>query len=83
MVAIETTRMSTRGQVIIPKRVRDATGSVAETLFAVSSFDDDTIVLRKIDRERLLQDFRNVRAKVQKRFPPSVIDAAVRAARRA
>ena len=47
---VETTKMCTKGQVIIPKHTREFTNSTKETNFTVFPIDKETIVLNKIER---------------------------------
>jgi len=44
---VETTRLSSKGQIVLPKSVRDAQGWVAGTEFRIESYQDG-IVLRPI-----------------------------------
>ncbi|MBD3309737.1 AbrB family transcriptional regulator [Candidatus Woesearchaeota archaeon] len=57
---IETTRMSTRGQVIIPKEIRDEISADEGTIFAVMPLDKNTIVMKKIDKKKLADEFKNL-----------------------
>ena len=60
---VETTKMSTKGQVIIPKGTRLFTESGENTLFTVFPLDRETIVLKKIDAEKA------IRARVKGKLP--------------
>jgi bifunctional DNA-binding transcriptional regulator/antitoxin component of YhaV-PrlF toxin-antitoxin module len=79
---IDTAKMSERGQVVIPKSVRDFIGASEETLFAVSALDKETVVMRKLDTDRLLQEFRKLR-KGALTFSRREIEEEIDAARRA
>lgn len=80
--SVETTKMSTKGQVIIPKRAREFTGSGKETIFTVFPFDKDTIVLRKLDSEKIVKEFRLLRAKVKGKLSEAEVCGIVGKARR-
>lgn len=64
--AVDTTKMSTRGQVIIPKGIRDYIGAEEDTIFTVISLDRETIVMKKLDKKRLINEFRTIRTKTKK-----------------
>jgi bifunctional DNA-binding transcriptional regulator/antitoxin component of YhaV-PrlF toxin-antitoxin module len=63
---IDTTKMSTRGQVIIPKDIREYIGVERDTIFTVMPLDKDTIIMKKMDKKKLLDEFRNIRNSVGK-----------------
>ncbi len=48
MGEVVVTRMSSKGQIVVPKSLRDALGLEIGELFAMFG-DDDTIILKKID----------------------------------
>ncbi|MBI2142837.1 AbrB/MazE/SpoVT family DNA-binding domain-containing protein [Candidatus Woesearchaeota archaeon] len=59
---METTKMSSRGQVVIPENVRAAVSASEGTLFAVVG-SRDTIVLKKIgmpSKEALIKDLEKI-----------------------
>ncbi len=66
MVVVETTKMSTRGQVVIPKRIREFLNVNEDSIFTVVALDRETIVLRKLSKEKILADFAKIRKKVKK-----------------
>ena len=65
---IETAKMSERGQIIIPKEIRGEINADIGTIFAVSTLDKDTIVMKKLD---LVSEFRKLRGKARKVSPQS------------
>lgn len=65
---IETTKMSTRGQVIIPKEIREYISAEEGTLFTVATIDQETLIMKKIDKSKLIQEFRNIRERVKKKL---------------
>ena len=77
---IETAKMSERGQIIIPKEVREEVDASADTIFAVSTLDKDTIVMKKLDTTSLVSEFRRLRDKAKK-VSPAKIEGEINAAR--
>jgi len=66
---IQTTKMSSRGQVVIPQRVREIVQADEGTLFTIMG-SKDTIVLKKIkahSRESLIRDLENMATEGRKR----------------
>lgn len=57
---IETTTMSTRGQVIIPKKIRDHISASEGSIFIVMPLDKDTIVMKRIDKKKLADEFKGL-----------------------
>lgn len=80
---IETTKMSTRGQVIIPKDVREYIKAEENTIFTVVPLDKDTILMKKMDKKKLLEEFRNIRSSVKEKLSAEEIDNEIRASRKA
>ncbi len=74
--------MSTRGQVIIPKGIREQAGLEENDLFAVSAIDKDTIVLKRFDKEEWSERFRKLRASIKQDMTMDEIDAIVKEVRR-
>jgi len=64
--AVDTTKMSTRGQVIIPKDIRDYVGAEENTIFTVMPLDRETIIMKKLDKKRLINEFRAIRMRTKK-----------------
>jgi len=77
---IETAKMSERGQIIIPKDIREEIHADTNTIFAVSSIDKDTIVMKKLDTQSLVSEFRRLRSKAKK-ISPKEIEEKIHAAR--
>ncbi len=86
---IETTKMSSRGQVVIPENVRAVVSASEGTLFAVVG-SEDTIVLKKIglpSKEALIKDLEKIAQEGRKRLESkglkeSDIPGMIRRARR-
>ena len=60
-MTIETAKMSERGQIIIPKEVREFINAGQDTIFTVMPLDTDTIIMKKLDKEKLIREFRDIR----------------------
>ena len=71
-MSMETAKMSERGQIIIPKEIREEVGASTNTIFAVSTLDKDTIVMKKLDAEAIIKKFREFRRKTKKMSPAQI-----------
>ncbi len=71
-MVIETAKMSERGQVIIPKEVREAVGASTDTIFAFGTINKDTIVMKKLDTRSLIEEFKKLRSKAKKVSPEEI-----------
>ena len=87
---METTKMSSKGQVVIPENIRSAVSASEGTLFAVIG-SKDTIVLKKMDlpsKEELIKELEKIAKEGRKRLESkglkeSDIDRIVQKSRRA
>ncbi|MDY6788685.1 MAG: AbrB/MazE/SpoVT family DNA-binding domain-containing protein [Candidatus Nanohaloarchaea archaeon] len=79
---IDTTKMSSRGQVIVPKKIRRDIGAEKGDIFTVASADENTVVLKKIDKEKLIAEFRDVREELDERLSQEDIDEEIKAFRK-
>jgi len=82
MIDIDTTKMSERGQVVIPKQIRDFIEAQDNTIFTVYPLDKDTIVLKKLDRPALLAEFRRIRRNVSLKLSAMDVTDAVKKTRK-
>ena len=82
MTEIETAKMSERGQIIIPKEVRDFIDANKSTIFTVMPLDKDTIIMKKIDKERLIKEFKSIRVGVKKKLRSKDINEEIRQTRK-
>ncbi len=67
---IEITRMSSKGQVVIPQDIRESMKAKEGTLFAVFG-TDDTILLKRMEipsKEKLIESFNKIGAEGRKRM---------------
>ena len=62
---VEETKMSTRGQIVIPKGMREYIKADKDTVFLVIPIDKETIVLKKSDKLKLLNEFRKIRKSIK------------------
>ena len=65
MSEVETAKMSERGQIIIPKDIRKYIGAIEDTIFTIMPLDKETIVMKKLDKMKLLREFNNIRSNVK------------------
>ena len=72
-MSVETVKMSSKGQVVIPNEIRELIGADEGTVFAVTN-DKDTVILKKLNlpsKEELLSQLTSVarenKARLQKR----------------
>ena len=59
---VETTKMSSKGQIVIPQEIREELNAEEGTVFAVMS-SNNTIILKKIEKpskEALIEDLKNI-----------------------
>ena len=75
--SVETTKMSTKGQVTIPKEIRDFTESGAETIFTVFLLNKETIILKKLNKQKIVGEFRALRAKVKSKISEAEVGEIV------
>jgi AbrB family looped-hinge helix DNA binding protein len=69
-MGIETTKMSSKGQVVVPQDIREELGVEEGDIFAIFG-SHDTIVLKKIEtpsRESLIKDFKEIAVEGKKRL---------------
>ncbi len=66
MAEIETAKMSERGQIIIPKGVREYIEARENTIFTVMPLNKETIIMKKLDKIKLIQEFRSIRKSAEK-----------------
>ena len=66
-ISVEPAKMSTRGQIVIPQAVREKVNVGKDALFMVGAVDEDTIVLKKVNRQKMMDDFLKMRQQIIKR----------------
>ena len=68
-MTIETVKMSSKGQIVIPQGIREEIHAKEGSIFAVVS-NKDTVILKKIgvpDKEELIENLREIAKKGRKR----------------
>ncbi len=73
--------MSERGQIIIPKEVRDEVHASTNTTFVVSALDKNTIVMKKFDPEAYIREFKKMRKRTAK-LSSSQVEALIHEVRK-
>lgn len=69
-MAVETIKMSSKGQIVIPRDIREDIHAVEGTIFAVVS-ERDSIVLKKLatpSKEELIKDLKEIAKEGKKRL---------------
>ncbi len=79
---VETTKMSTKGQVIIPKDVRNFMDVENDTIFTVLTVDKNTLVLQKLDKGRVVREFQKIRAQIKNKLSEQEVNALVHKTRK-
>ena len=74
---IEQTTIGERGQAVIPKSIRDRMPAPKGTVFSVALIDENTIVMKRIDRKKLLAEFNALRAKIQAEIPKPISEQEI------
>ncbi len=70
---VELTTLGERGQAVIPKSIREQMQAPKGTIFSVVLIDKDTLVFKRIDKRKLLEDFRELRKSINKKFSEAEI----------
>jgi len=79
---VETTKMSTRGQIIIPKEIRAYINAEEGTLFTVATLDEETLIMKKLDKQKLVNEFKHIRDRVKTKLKKEEILDEFKAARK-
>jgi len=66
-IEVEPSKMSTRGQIVIPLDIRKKLELKKDTLFMVSALDKKTIVMKKVDKTKIVEGFLKLRKDYLKR----------------
>jgi len=78
---METAKMSERGQIIIPKEVREQIHADTNTVFVVDTLDKDTIVMKKFDSDAWMKKFNEMRKRTAK-LSSSQVEALIHEVRK-
>ena len=79
---IETAKMSERGQIVIPKEIREFIRAEEGTLFTLFPLNSETIVMKKLDTAAMIKEFRKIRASVKEYATNDEINDAIAEVRR-
>ncbi|MBS3121665.1 hypothetical protein J4434_02160 [Candidatus Woesearchaeota archaeon] len=77
MTEIETAKMSERGQIIIPKDIREYIGATENTIFTIMPIDKETIVMKKLDKMKIIQEFKGIRKGVSEKLTTKEINREI------
>ncbi|MFH0860582.1 MAG: AbrB/MazE/SpoVT family DNA-binding domain-containing protein [Candidatus Altiarchaeota archaeon] len=66
-ITVEPAKMSTRGQIVIPQTIRDRLKVGKDALFMVGAVDDETIILKKVDRQKVVSELLGIRQRILRR----------------
>jgi AbrB family looped-hinge helix DNA binding protein len=80
-MTLETAKMSERGQIIIPKEVRDSINANKNTIFTVVPLDKDTIIMKKLDKTKLIKEFRSIRKSVKQKLTSKEVNEEIKKTR--
>ncbi|MFH1072110.1 MAG: hypothetical protein V1743_01645 [Nanoarchaeota archaeon] len=78
---LEFTMLGERGQAVIPKSIREKMPAPKGTMFSVVLVDKDTLIMKRIDKQKLLEEFRGLRASIKKKFSEAEIVEEIKKAR--
>ena len=84
-IKVEPSKMSTRGQIVIPREIRKKMGLKKDVLFMVASIDKDTLVFKRVDKDKLMKEFLDLRGKLLERtggLTPGEIEEEIEHARK-
>ena len=74
---VETAKMSGRGQIIIPKDVREYIHARENTTFTIMPLDAETIIMKKLDKQMLINEFRAVRGRIKNKLSSEEINEEI------
>jgi len=80
---IALTTVGERGQAVIPKSIRDKMPAPRGTMFSVVLIDQDTLVMKRLDKRKLLAEFKDVRASIAQKFSDRELVSEIKRARKA
>jgi AbrB family looped-hinge helix DNA binding protein len=81
-MSLETAKMSERGQIIIPKDVREYIRAKENTICTVMPVDKDTIIMKKLDKDKLIKEFRSIRKGVIEKLVSQEINEEIKQVRK-
>jgi len=75
-VKVNVARLSSRGQIVIPKELRDELGLKKDDLLLITTIED-TLVMKKLDRTKLLEEFESIRKAVKEKISSKEVERLV------
>ncbi|MEK6903776.1 MAG: hypothetical protein AABW64_03970 [Nanoarchaeota archaeon] len=79
---VELATIGERGQVVIPQAIREKMPAPKGTLFSVVLVDKDIIVMKRVDKQQLLGEFRALRNAIKKKFTEAEIVEEIKKTRK-
>jgi len=79
---IEFTTLGARGQAVIPKTLRDKMTAPTGTTFSVMLIDKDTLVMKRVNKARMWQEFQSFRNSIKKKLTEGEIVAEIKRMRK-
>jgi len=79
-VKVNVARLSSRGQIVIPKELREELGLKKDDLLLITTIED-TLVMKKLDRTKLLEEFESIRKAVKEKLSSEEVERLVHGAR--
>ncbi len=79
---IETAKMSTRGQIIIPKTIREHMQAEEGTIFTMCLVDKKTLMIRIMDQDDIIKKFNEIRNRIKGNLTDEEINEEIQACRR-
>ena len=79
---VELTTIGERGQAVIPKSIREKMPAPKGTMFSVVLVDKDTLVMKRLDKRKLLAEFRTLRKSIGKKYSEEEIVDEIKRARK-
>ena len=80
---IALTTVGERGQAVIPKEIRDKMPAPRGTIFSVVLVDKDTLVMKRLDKRKLLAECKCIRASISRKLSDQEIVGEIKRARKA
>lgn len=82
MMEIELTTIGERGQLVIPQAIREKMPAPKGTMFSVVLINRDVLVMKKVDKRKLLGEFKELRASIKEKLAEAEVIEEVKISRR-
>ena len=70
---VKLTKIGERGQVVIPQSIREKMPAPKGTLFSIVLIDKDIIMMKRVDKKKLLKEFQELRSSIKQKFEEAEI----------